>query len=97
MIAYAAMAALQEPRFVAGVRAGRDRGELARRLAANPQAALDLPGADAAAGRASGALYAQGEALADEGRKVKKAAYSVQHQAWSKAKRPRSRRPAQPR
>jgi hypothetical protein len=87
-IAYAAMAALQEPRFVAGVRAGRDRAELARRLAANPQAALDLPGADAAAGRASGALYAQGDALSDEGRKVKQAAYSVQHQAWSKANVP---------
>jgi hypothetical protein len=88
VIAYAAMAALQEPRFVAGVRAGRDRAQLARTLAANPQAALDLPGADAAAGRASGALYAQGDALADEGRKVKKAAYSVQHQAWSKANVP---------
>ncbi|MDB5424417.1 MAG: hypothetical protein JWQ29_1833 [Phenylobacterium sp.] len=84
-IAYAAMAALQEPRFVAGVRADRDRGDLARRLAANPQAALDLPGAEAAAGRASGALYARGDALADEGKKVKQAAYSVQHQAWSKA------------
>jgi len=87
-IAYAAMAALQEPRFVAAVRADRNRGQLAQRLAANPQTALALPGADAAAGRASGALYAQGDALADEGRKVKQAAYSVQHQAWSKANVP---------
>lgn len=87
-IAYAAMAALQEPRFVAAVRADKNRGQLAQRLAANPQAALALPGADAAAGRASGALYAQGDALADEGRKVKQAAYSVQHQAWSKANVP---------
>ena len=88
VIAFAAMAALQEPRFVAAVRGDRDRGELARRLTANPQAALALPGADAAAGRASGALYAQGDALAGEGRKVKQAAYSVQHQAWSKANVP---------
>jgi len=86
LIAYAAMAALQEPRFVAGVRA--DRVDLARRLVANPNVALTLPAADAAAGRASGALYARGDALADEGRKVKQAAYSVQHQAWSKANVP---------
>ena len=88
LIAYAAMAAMQEPRFVAGVRADRDRGDLARRLSANPNVALTLPAADAAAGRASGALYAKGDALADEGRKVKQAAYSVQHQAWSKANVP---------
>jgi hypothetical protein len=88
VIAYAAMAALQEPRFVAAVRADKNRGQLAQRLAANPRAALALPGAEAAAGRASGALYARGDALADEGRKVKQAAYSVQHQAWSKANVP---------
>ena len=84
MIAYAALAALQEPRFVAAVRADRDRGELARRLAADPQAALAIPGGEAAGARASGALYAQGSALNIEGEKVKHAAYSVQHQAWAK-------------
>jgi hypothetical protein len=84
MIAYAALAALQEPRFVASVRADRDRGELARRLAADPQAALDIPGGEAAGARASGALYAQGSALDTEGEKVKHAAYTVQHQAWAK-------------
>jgi hypothetical protein len=88
VIAYAAMAALQEPRFVAAVKADRSRGDLARRLAANPQAALGLPAAEAAASRASGALYAQGDALAGEGKKVKQAAYSVQRQAWSKANVP---------
>jgi hypothetical protein len=88
MIAYAAMAALQEPRFVAAVRADHDRGALARRLAADPQAALALPGGDAASARASGALYAQGSALSGEGEKVKRAAYTVQRQAWSKAKVP---------
>ena len=88
MIAYAALAALQEPRFVAAVRAEHDRGELARHLTADPQAALALPGGEAAGARASGALYAQGAALSDEGQKVKHAAYSVQRQAWAKAKVP---------
>lgn len=83
MVAYAAMAALQEPRFVAAVRA--QRGDLARRLAANPQLALELPGGDAAAARAAGALYAEGQALEGSGQQVKRASYSVQRQAWSKA------------
>ena len=88
MIAYAALAALQEPRFVAAVRAGseHERGELARRLAADPQAALALPGGEAAGARASGALYAQGAALFTDGERVKRAAYSVQRQAWAKSK-----------
>ncbi|HEX3363537.1 hypothetical protein [Phenylobacterium sp.] len=86
MIAYAALAALQEPRFVAAVRA--DRSDLARRIAADPQAALALAGADAAEARASGALYAEGSALSGEGEKIKHAAYSVQHQAWANAKVP---------
>ena len=86
MIAYAAMAALQEPRFVAAVRAERDRGDLARRLSADPRAALDLPGGEAAGARASGALFAQGASLSGEGEKVKHAAYTVQRQAWAKAK-----------
>jgi hypothetical protein len=84
MVAYAALAALQEPRFVAAVRA--DRSDLARRLAADPRVAFEIPGADMAGARASGALYAQGAALSDQGAKVKRAAYTVQHQAWSTAK-----------
>ena len=86
MVAYAAMAALQEPGFVSGVqRAGRG-GDLARRISADPSAALDLPGARAAAGRASAALSRQAEGLNDSGQRVKKAAYAVQRQSWSKAK-----------
>ena len=84
MVAYAALAALQEPRFVAAVKA--DRSDLARRLTADPRAALQIPGADMAGARATGALYAQGLALSDQGAKVKRAAYSVQHQGWSTAK-----------
>ena len=84
MVAYAALAALQEPRFVAAVQA--DRTGLARRLADDPRAALDLPGGEAAGARAAGALYAQGVALGGQGERVKRAAYSVQHQSWSTAK-----------
>ncbi|MBX3484278.1 hypothetical protein [Phenylobacterium sp.] len=85
MIAYAALAAMQEPGFVAAVRA--DRGA-ARRIAADPNAALGLPGANAAAARANAALARRGEALADAGQRVRKASYSVQHQAWSRARVP---------
>jgi hypothetical protein len=84
MIAYAALAAMQEPGFVAGVRA--KGSALARRLAADPDAALDLPGADAAAGRANAALARRGEALAEAGARVRKASYSVQRQTWSRAR-----------
>ena len=86
MVAYAAVAALQEPGFVAGVqRAGRS-ADLARRLAADPAAALELPGGAAAAARAGAALARQGELLGDAGQKVKRAAYSVQRQSWSKSR-----------
>jgi hypothetical protein len=88
MVAYAALAALQEPHFVAALRAQRDRSELARRLAADPQAALALPGGEAAAALANGALYAQGAALFADGQRVKRAAYTVQHQPWARAKVP---------
>lgn len=86
MIAYAAMAAMQEPRFVQTVRAGgRDLG---RRLAADPDAALNLPGGPAAAARANAALARRGEALASAGARVKKTSYSIQHQPWSRARVP---------
>ena len=87
MIAYAAMAALQEPGFVAAVKRQNGR-ELARQLAANPDAALSLPGGAAAAGRASAALARRGEALAEAGQRVKRSAYTVQHEAWSRARVP---------
>jgi hypothetical protein len=87
MIAYAAMAAMQEPSFVAGVRRAGGR-DLARRLAVDPDAALALPGAQAAAARANAALHRRGAALASAGARVKKSAYSVQRQEWSKARVP---------
>lgn len=88
MVAYAALAALQEPKFVAGVRKaaqGPDGKGLAARIAARPDLAAALPGADAAAARASAALYRQGESLAVSGQRVKKASYDIQRQAWSQA------------
>lgn len=86
MVAYVAMAALQEPSFVAGVKRADRGGDLARRLTADPSAALDLPGGEAAAGRSRAALARQGEGLNASGKRVKSAAYSVQRQSWSKSK-----------
>jgi len=92
MIAYAAAAALQEPGFVEGVRkAAGQKGDLSRRLAANPAAAVALPGGQAAAGRASAALSRQGAPLTRAGAAVKQASYSVQRQAWAKANVPDAR------
>jgi len=94
MVAYAAMAAMQEPRFVAGVRKaaqGRDGRGLAARIAARPDLAASLPGADAGAARASAALYRQGEALAASGARVKKASYDIQRQKWANANVPEPR------
>jgi hypothetical protein len=86
MVAYAALAALQEPAFVNAVRGERDGDALARRIQANPATALGLAGGQAASARASGALYAEGESLSAAGQRVKHAAYAIQHQAWSKAR-----------
>jgi hypothetical protein len=88
MIAYGAVAALQEPHFVEALKASQNRGELARRLESDPAYALQLPGGAAAAARASGALISQGEGLREQGMKVKRAAYSVQRQPWAKANVP---------
>lgn len=91
MIAYGAMAALQEPSFAAGVqRAARydGRAALAEQLMVQPEMAAALPGAEAAAARAAAALAARSEPLTADGRKVKQAAYDVQRQAWSKIKVP---------
>jgi hypothetical protein len=93
MIAYAAMAALQEPSFVEGLRGQAQNSDLVTLISADPDAVLQLPGASAAAGRASAALQRQGEDLAKTGARVQSASYSVQHAAWSKARvaNPRSR------
>jgi hypothetical protein len=86
MIAYAAMAALQERSFVEGVRAEAQGSDLVARISADPNAVLQLSGASAAASRASAALLRQGEDLAKNGERVQRASYTVQHAAWSKTK-----------
>jgi hypothetical protein len=87
MIGYAAMAALQDERFVAGVdslaRAG-DRRALVERIAADPSFVLQIDGAQGATLRIQAALRERGEALAKAGAQVKQAAYDVQNEAWSK-------------
>jgi hypothetical protein len=88
MIAYGAIAALQDDRFVAGVDAaagqGEARGAFAERLIEDPYAATRIDGADSAGRRIVAALSAKAGPLVSAATEVKAAAYSVQHQAWSK-------------
>jgi hypothetical protein len=87
-IAYAAVVALQEPGFVAGVRTyavdPTQRHDLAQRLINDPYYATALPGAQAAAGLIIASLNAEGAKVRGAGELVKQSAYDVQHQAWSK-------------
>jgi hypothetical protein len=89
MIAYAAMAALQDRAFVEGVQRvvadDRARDNMVQRLNYNPETAMELPGAESAAARARGALLRQIEPLIADGRRVKQAAYDIQRKPWSKA------------
>src|SRR4051812_23106553 len=87
MVAYGAIAALQEEAFVAGVRqAARETPPevLIERLEANPESVVEIDGVAAAAGRAQAALLKRGAPLGVTGRSVKQAAYDAQHQDWSK-------------
>ena len=88
-VAYAAIAALQEPNFVASVREyaadQNTRVTLAQRLLSDPYGASTLPNADSAAGLAIAALDAMGAKVTVSGKAVKQSAYDVQRQAWSKA------------
>jgi hypothetical protein len=87
-IAYGAVAALQDPAFVAGVRkyAGDpdQRRTVAYEVMKDPAYAVGFSGSAGAAGLVIAALGGDGQKLVDVGRKVKQAAYDVQHQAWSK-------------
>ncbi|MFI4935613.1 MAG: hypothetical protein ACHP7N_13395, partial [Caulobacterales bacterium] len=88
-IVYAAVAALQDPAFVAAVRqAGatpEGRYEVVAKIFANPLNAFRFNGAAGAAGRAKAAIVGEGMQLFNAGRLVTQAAYDVQHQAWSHA------------
>jgi len=88
MIAYGAIAALQDDRFVEGVEQAAGRGDqraaFAERLIADPYAATQVDGAAEAGQRVASALAAEAAPLVSVGTQVKAAAYTVQHQAWSK-------------
>ena len=88
MIAYGAIAALQDDRFVQGVQDaaghGDQRSAFAERLIEDPDAATRVDGADEAGARVEAALGAAAAPLVSTGSQVKTAAYSVQHYAWSK-------------
>jgi hypothetical protein len=88
MVAYGAIAALQEEAFIDGVRqAAREtsREALIERLEANPEAVVEIDGVGAAASRAQAALLKRGAPLGVTGKAVKQAAYDIQRQDWSKA------------
>jgi hypothetical protein len=86
-IVYAAIAALQDPRFVAAVRAAAstppERYAILRGIFSTPSYAFGFNGAANAAGLAKEALSSDGMRLFNAGKAVTVAAYSVQHQPWS--------------
>lgn len=88
MIAYAALAALQEPAFVQSVfdlgRDSRDRQALAAQLLQDPQMVLAIDGADVAADSVGQILAHMGASLITAGQGVKQSSYDVQKQPWSK-------------
>jgi hypothetical protein len=89
-IAYAALAALEDVKFVSQVRnLAQDsqwRSETADRLLSDPDYALDLPGAEDAAGRVSRILLEQGKRVFEAGSAVKQSAYTIQSHAWARGK-----------
>jgi hypothetical protein len=86
-VAYAALVALQDPRFVAVLRGASvdpmAREALGRALLADPGVVLQTPGARGAAVRAASALGRLGYGLDLSGAAVKHSAYDMQHAAWS--------------
>src|SRR3712207_2473614 len=88
-IAYGAVAALQDPAFVTGVRAfavdPTQRRQIAYEIMRDPAYVAGINGASSAAGLVVAALGDDGKRLLDQGRLVKQAAYDVQRSPWSKA------------
>ena len=88
-VAYGAVAALQDPEFVAAVRRyainPETRAQLMADLVANPTYATNLPGARSAAGLVIAAYGTEGQQLFRTGAAVKQAAYDVQRARWSRA------------
>ncbi|MEO8926994.1 MAG: hypothetical protein ABI306_07500 [Caulobacteraceae bacterium] len=88
-IAYAAVAALEDPTFVAQLRAAGNSPENRRLMVdyivADPAyAIINFKASDRAAGLAKEALGGAALRLYAEGKTIKQSAYDVQHQDWSK-------------
>ena len=88
-IAYGAIAALQDPAFVAGVKTyagtAEQRREIAYQIIKDPAYVVALNGSASAAGLVVEALGDGGQKLYDAGKAVKQSAYDIQKQPWSKA------------
>lgn len=86
-IAYAAIAALKDPTFVAALRDAGNSPEHRRQMVddilSNPIYVFQFKGSDAAAGLAREALGETALRLTQTGRLIRQAAYDVQHQTWS--------------
>ncbi len=87
--AYGAIVALQEPAFVAAVRAysadAATRTLIVGELMKDPAYVLGIKGAEGAASAVANALDRQGSRVRSAGERVKQSAYDVQKMAWSKA------------
>ncbi|MGI8839864.1 MAG: hypothetical protein ACR2F8_03625 [Caulobacteraceae bacterium] len=88
-VAYAAVAALEDPAFVAELRAAGNSPENRRLMVsyivADPAyAIINFKDSDGAAGLAKEALGGAGLRLNATGKTIKQSAYDVQHQDWSK-------------
>ncbi|SFJ13322.1 hypothetical protein [Caulobacter sp. UNC279MFTsu5.1] len=85
--AYAAVLALQDPTYVASVRAfatdPAQRQSVINQIIADPAYAVGFKGSDTAAGRIIDTLGAGGLKLYTSGKAVKQAAYDVQRAKWS--------------
>jgi hypothetical protein len=88
-IAYGAVAALQDQAFVAGVRQyavdPAQRQKVAYAIMSDPAYVVGIQGSGSAAGLVMNALGDDGRKLLEQGKRVKQAAYDVQHSAWSKS------------
>jgi hypothetical protein len=87
-VAYAAVVALQDPNFVAGVRVFAsdpgNRRAVVEDIHIDPAYVVGLKGSDSAAGLVIAALMGHAQGMVATGQSVKQAAYDVQHEAWSK-------------
>jgi len=88
-IVYGAIAALQDPTYVAGVRAyvndPKQRQQIAYEIMKDPAYAAGIQGSASAAGLVVAALSPPARKLLDQGRAVRQAAYDVQRSPWSKS------------